>query len=262
MSDYETIDISRDGAVGAITFDRPSAHNSLNRQMTTELVEATHDLVSDDDVRCLTLTGSGPVFNSGADLTTLEGDGTDETRLRTLASELHEFLSQLIRAPKPVVTGVNGVAAGGGLGPAICGDIVLVAESGRFEFAYPRIGFSGDGGSTYLLPRLLGLRRTQELVFRDEPVGAEEAAEIGLATEVVGDDELEERLAEEAERLASGPTQGYAATKRLLLESFDNSLDEQLGNEAEIISGLANTEDFSRGHAAFNTDDTPDFTGE
>jgi 2-(1,2-epoxy-1,2-dihydrophenyl)acetyl-CoA isomerase len=259
---YDTIAVTRTDAVGRIAFDRPDAHNSLNERMATEMVEAAHDLVSDDGVRCIALTGNGPVFNSGADLTMLSGDGSDEATLRSLANRLHEFISQLVRAPKPVVTGVNGVAAGGGLGPAVCGDIVLVGESARFEFAYPRIGLSGDGGSTYLLPRLVGLRRAQELAFRDEPIGAEEAAEIGLATEVVPDDELDDRLTAEAERLAEGPTQAYAATKRLLTESFDNSLDAQLAAEAESIAELTATEDFSRGHASFGSDETPDFTGE
>lgn len=258
---YETIDLNREGAVARVAFDRPDAHNALTEQLTTEMVDVVHDLVSDDSVRCIAVTGNGAVFNTGADLTELAGDGSDEPRLRSLAGGLHEFVSQLIRAPKPVVTGVNGVAAGGGIGPAICGDVVLVAESGRFEFAYPRIGLSGDGGSTYLLPRLVGLRRAQEFAFRDEPIDADEAVEVGLATEVVPDDALDERLADEAQRLADGPTRGYAATKRLLLDSFDNALDEQLADEAETIAGLTSTEDFSRGLDAFAGDETAEFTG-
>jgi 2-(1,2-epoxy-1,2-dihydrophenyl)acetyl-CoA isomerase len=260
MSEYETIDVTG-GAVGRIAFDRPDAHNSIDERMAAELVDAVHEFVSDDDVRCIGLTGNGSAFNTGADLTALAGDGSDEPLLRSLTHDLHEFVSQLVRAPKPVVTGVNGVAAGGGLGPAVCGDIVLVAESARFEFAYPRIGLSGDGGSTYLLPRLVGLRRAQELAFRDEPIGAEEAVETGLATEAVPDDDLGARLTAETERLAAEPTRAHAATKRLLVESFDNTLDAQLAEEAETIAGLANSEDFARGHAAFWSDGEPTFTG-
>jgi len=262
MSDYRTIEVSRDDAVGRLVFDRPDEHNALNERMSEELVDAVHDLVSDDAVRAIAVTANGPVFNTGASLTTLSGDGSDEPRLRSLAGGLHEFVGGLVRAPKPVVTGINGVAAGGGLGPAICGDIVLIADSARLEFAYPRIGLSGDGGSTYMLPRLVGLRRAQELAFRDEPVSAEEAVDLGLATEAVPADALGERLETEAGRLASGPTRAYAATKRLLVESFDNSLEAQLGAEAETIAGLTNTEDFSRGHAAFLGDDEPEFVGE
>lgn len=259
---YDTIDVSREDGVGRLAFDRPDAHNSLSARMADELVEATHGLVSDNSVRCIALTANGTTFNTGADLTMLSGDESDEPTLRSLANGLHEFVGQLVRAPKPVVTGVNGVAAGGGLGPAICGDIVLVTESARFEFAYPRIGLSGDGGSTYLLPRLVGLRKAQEIAFRDAPVDAEEAVDIGLATEVVPDGDLGSRLKEESQQLAAGPTKAHAATKRLLKDSFDNSLDAQLGAEAETIAGLTNTEDFSRGHAAFGGDDDPNFTGE
>lgn len=261
MSDYETVAVTREGAIAQIAFDRPEAHNSLNERMASELASVANEVISDDDVRCITLTGNGPVFNTGADLTMLSGDSSDERRLRRLASGLHEFISQLIRAPKPVVTGVNGVAAGGGLGPAICGDIVLVGESARLEFAYPRIGLSADGGSTFLLPRLVGLRKAQQIVFRDDPIPAEEAVDLGLATEMVPDDDLKARVAEEADRLASGPTQAYAATKELLASSFGTSLEEQLAEEANGIAGLTSTEDFSRGHAAFDGDDDPDFVG-
>lgn len=262
MANYETLEVSREGAIARLAFDRPDAHNALNRRMAQELVEAAHDLVSDDAVRCIAVTGNGPTYNTGADLTTLDGDERDEPRLRALAAGLHEFIISLVGAAKPVVTGVNGVAAGGGLGPAICGDLVLIAESARLEFAYPRIGLSADGGSTFLLPRLVGLRRAQELAFRDDPVPAGEAAEIGLATDVVPDDELDDRLAAEAERLAEGPTSAYGATKRLLWGSFDNPLAAQLGDEADTIAALTNTEDFARGHAAFGGDGDPDFVGE
>ena len=261
MPTYQTLEVSRDGAVGRIAFDRPDAHNALDDRMSGELIAAARELVSDDDVRCLVLTGNGPVFNTGADLTDLAGDGSDEPRLRSLAGSLHEFISELLRAPKPVVTGINGVAAGGGLGPAICGDIVLIAKSARLEFAYPRIGLSGDGGSTYLLPRLVGLRRAQEIAFRDEPVSAAEAVELGLATEAVPDEDLDDRLTAEARRLAAGPTRAYATTRRLLLESFDNPLDTHLRDEGETIAELTNTEDYSRGHAAFRGDEEPDFVG-
>ncbi|MEF8778661.1 MAG: enoyl-CoA hydratase-related protein [Natronomonas sp.] len=259
---YETIECTRDDAVGRIVFDRADAHNAMNEAMGEEMADAAQTLASDDDVRCIALTANGPTFNTGADLTTLSGDGSDEPRLRAIASGLHEFMSQLVHAPKPVVTGVDGVAAGGGLGPSICGDIVLAAESARFEFAYPRIGFCGDGGSTYLLPRLVGLRRAQEIVFRDEPIDSAEADSIGLVTEVVDDADLEDRVTEEATRLASGPTKGYGEAKRLLTKSLDTALDSQLADEGKTIARLSNTEDFSRGHAAFNSDESPDFVGE
>ncbi|WP_276261546.1 enoyl-CoA hydratase/isomerase family protein [Haloglomus litoreum] len=260
--EHVTVTHAADGAVGRITFDRPERNNAMDARAADELNRAAIDLVEDEAVRCIVLTGTGGAFNTGADLTTLSGDASDGAYIRRIAGDLHRMVSQLVRAPKPVVCGVNGVAAGGGVGPAICGDIVLATESARFEFAYPRIGLSADGGSSYFLPRLVGLREAQRIAFRDEPVGAEEAVEVGLATEAVPDGEFEERLAAEAARLAEGPTMAHAATKGLLRSSLDRSLDEQLATEAETIAGLTATEDFSRGLDAFLGKDEAEFEGE
>ncbi|PSQ08266.1 enoyl-CoA hydratase [Halobacteriales archaeon QS_5_70_15] len=256
------VSLTRTEAVGRITMDRPESNNSIDPEMGEELHEAAIELVDDDAVRCIVLTGTGRTFNTGADLGELSADAEDAALLRSMAHQLHGTVSQLHRAPKPVICGINGVAAGGGIGLSVCGDIVLVAESARFEFAYPRIGLSADGGSSYFLPRLVGLRRAQEIAFRDEPVGAEEAVGIGLATEAVPDEEFEDRLAEEAARLAEGPTRAHAATKALLRQSFDRQLDEQMATEASTIAGLSGTDDYQRGVEAFLADESPDFRGE
>ena len=258
----EHVSVTRPEAVGRITMDRPESNNSINPDMSEELHEAAIELVEDESIRCIVLTGTGKTFNTGADLGVLSADAEDAALIRSMAHQLHGTVSQLHRAPKPVVCGVNGVSAGGGIGLAVCGDIVLIAESARFQFAYPRIGLSADGGSSYFLPRLIGLRRAQEIAFRDEPVGAEEAAEIGLATETVTDDEFEDRLAEEAARLADGPTRAHAATKQLLRQSLDRQLDEQMATEASTIAGLTGTDDYQRGVEAFFEKETPEFTGE
>lgn len=257
----DTVRVDREGAVATITLDRPRSNNSVDLATAEALRAAAVDLVADDDVRCIVTTGVGATFNTGADLSVLDGDATDEGTIRSLADRLHAYVSELARAPKPVVCGVNGVVAGGGIGPSMCGDVVLAAESARWEFAYPRVGLSADGGSSYFLPRLVGLRRAQEIAFRDEPVGAAEAAEIGLATEVVPDDAFDDRLAEEARRLADGPTRAYAQTRALLRTSFDRGLDEQLAAEAERIASLTRTDDFAEGVEAFFARRDPDFRG-
>lgn len=264
MADYEHVDVTyaADGAVGRLTFDRPERNNAMNEAAARELNAAAVELVEDGAVRCIVLTGVGGTFNTGADLTTLSGDESDGAAIRRIAGSLHGMVSQLVRAPKPVVCGVNGVAAGGGVGPSICGDIVIASEAARFDFAYPRIGLSADGGSSYFLPRLVGLREAQRIAFRNEPVGATEAAEIGLVTDAVPEDEFEDRLASEAARLAEGPTLAHAATKGLLRSSFDRSLDEQLATEAETIAGLTASGDFARGLDAFFGDGDAAFEGE
>jgi 2-(1,2-epoxy-1,2-dihydrophenyl)acetyl-CoA isomerase len=242
--------------------DRPERNNSMDERTARALHAGALDLLSDDEVRCLVLTGAGKTFNTGADLTVLAGDASDEPQIRRIADELHGFVAALLRAPKPVVCGVNGVAAGGGIGPALAGDIVLASESARFEFAYPRIGFSADGGSTWLLPRLVGLRTAQEIAFRDQPVPANEAADLGLVTEAIPDDEFEAALAAEAERLANGPTRAYATTRMLLRESLERGPEAQMAEEGDRIARLTRTGDFERGIEAFVNKETPEFRGE
>lgn len=261
MPEYEHVTVEFVDTVGRIVMDRPGKNNAMDARMAGEIRDAAVKLVEDDDLRCIVLTGTGGTFNTGADLTTLSGDGSDGARLRGIAGRLHAAVSELARAPKPVVTGVNGVAAGGGMGPALCGDIVLVSETARFEFAYPRIGLSADGASTYFLPRLVGLRKAQEIALRDEPVLAGEAVEIGLATETVPDDEFDDRLAASATSLAEGPTRAYAVTRQLLRESFERGLDEQMAVEANELANLTRTGDYTRGIEAFRGDEAAEFEG-
>lgn len=258
---WEHVTVERVGAVGRFVMDRPAQNNAMDRQMADEMRDAAVELAEDDDVRCIVFTGTGGAFNTGADLTTFEADETDGEHLKHLAGRLHETVTQLVRAPKPVVCAVNGVAAGGGVGPALCGDVVLMSQRARFQFAYPRIGLSADGGSTFFLPRLVGLREAQRIAFRDAPVDAEEAEELGLVTETVPDEQFADAVTEEAERLADGPTKAYAETSALLRTSFDHGMETQLAREADSISGLATTEDFERGIKAFLNKTEAEFEG-
>jgi len=157
---------------------------------------------------------------------------------------------------------VKGVAAGGGFGLALAADLVLVHEGARFEYSYPRVGLSGDAGATWFLPRLVGLRRAREFLLLDEPVDAAEAVEMGLATEVVASEEWEDRVGELSADLGSGPTEAYAAAKKLLNRSYERRLDTQLTAEKDAISALAGTADYASGYEAFFTKEQPTFTGE
>lgn len=263
---FDHVAVERTDGVARISLERPATHNSLDRQTAADLQSAVEQVVDDHEVRCIVLTGTEGVFCTGADLSVLdgnEGDGAsdDPRRLREIATRLHATVAHLANARKPVVIGVNGVAAGGGLGLALCGDIVLAAEDARFEFAYPKLGLSGDGGSTYFLPRLVGLRKTQELALLDEPIPADEAVEIGLATEVVSGDDFGDRLAELVTRLADGPTRAYGATKRLLAESYGRNLRAQLAAETDSITQLARSDDYERGLSAFFEKTEAEFEG-
>lgn len=259
--EYENLDVGRTDAVATVTMDRAEQYNAMNEQMAAELRDVLVELESADEIRCVVLRGSGDAFNTGADLDKLEGDESDGMRLDSLAARLHTAVKHLVQMPKPAITAVNGVAAGGGFGLALAGDIVLVQDGARFDFSYPKLGLTGDGGSTYFLPKLVGPRRARELLLFDEPVGAQQAVEMGLATEAVSEERFDDRVSELAAKLASGPTRAFGRTKRLFNESYDRSFPEQLDAEQQAIESIAGTDDYARGFEAFQADEEPEFQG-
>jgi 2-(1,2-epoxy-1,2-dihydrophenyl)acetyl-CoA isomerase len=262
-ADYRNLRVERtgaDGSVVTVTFESTTAHNSLNPRFLREY-RAVATSLREVDARCVVVRGSPEVFCSGADLSSLAGDGTDAGRLRSLGTDLHAGIAALLTGPAPVVVGVEGVAAGAGFGLALAGDVVLASEGARFEFVYPRVGLTADAATTFLLPRLVGLREAQRITLLDRPVAAAEAADVGLVTEAVPADEFEDRLAGVVSRLADGPTAALARTRRLLLSSFDRCLESQLAAEADSMAAAARTDDYRRGHAAFFGDGDPAFEG-
>jgi 2-(1,2-epoxy-1,2-dihydrophenyl)acetyl-CoA isomerase len=229
--------------------------------MADELIDVAVTLSNNPDVRCIVLTHDGDFYGAGADLSQLDGDTSDGPILRQLAGRLHEAIVQFHQAEIPVLAGVDGVAAGAGFSLTLFPDLVLLSDQARLEYAYPRVGLTGDGGSTFFLPRLVGLRAAKEIALLDEPITPERAAQLGLATEVVTADEFDARLTELAEQLASGPTHAFGKTKRLLTESFDTGLEAQLAAETEVIANATHTEDFARGLEAFFGEEEPEFVG-
>lgn len=161
--------------------------------------------------------------------------------------------------PKPVICAVNGVAAGAGFPLAVCCDIVIAAESARFSLAYVNIGLNPDGGSTFLLSRVLGLQRTCHLAFTGEFVDARRAQEWGLVNQVVKDEELMETATSLARKLASGPTLAMARAKALINQSLTESMETQMENETRAIALSAATDDFREGVTAFLEKRPPNF---
>ena len=259
-AELDNFRVEKDDGVARVTLDSGKA-NPLSEKTLEELFDASVAVNEDDDVRCVVLTGTDDFYCSGFDLSRLDGSGDDGPKLRRAVSTFHDAVIQLHRGDAPVITGVNGVAAGGGFGLALLGDVMLMSEDARLEYAYSRIGLTGDGGSTFFLPRLVGLRRATEIALLDRPVEADEAVDIGLATEAVSADEFDERLDEIAQELAEGPTAAYGATKRLMARSFDRSLEEQLGAETEAMAEATHTEDYAKGIEAFFGDEELEFEG-
>src|SRR5262249_9847268 len=181
MSD-QTVRLETKGGVGTITLNRPDAYNALNLALARELFAAVLAVDEDPAVRAVVITGAGKAFCGGGDVK----DFADNlARIGVLIKELttyvHGAVSRLVRTPKPVITAVNGVAAGGGLSLAMAGDLVLAAESARFTMAYSKIAATPDGSSTYWLPRLVGIRRATELFYTNRVLTAKEAVDWGIA---------------------------------------------------------------------------------
>jgi len=260
----DSILLDRDDAgIARITLNRPRQGNAIDIPMARALMEAAIACDRDKTVRCVVLTGAGDKFCTGGDVGAFDGAGADLSAfLAEITAYHHAAVTRLLRMPKPVVTAINGPAAGAGIGLALLGDIAVAAPSAGFSLAYTALGLSPDGAATWLLPRLVGLRRAQELCLLNRRVDAEEAAGIGLVTRVaVTDDALAEAM-ELARRLAASATQALGASRRLLSDSLETSLETQLDAESRAIADLSLTPDAREGIGAFAQRRRPEFTGE
>ena len=259
---YQHVTVERAAQVGTITLNRPDAFNAFNLAFGREILGATLELDEDPAVRCIVVTGAGKAFSAGGDVKdfteNLDGIGAF---VKELTTYLHGAVSRLCRTDKPVITAVNGVVAGGGMGLALCGDLVVAAESARFTMAYSKIGAPPDGGSSYFLPRLVGLRRAAELYFTNRVLSAREALEWGLITRVVPDTEFRAAVEALAREMAQGPTRAYGAAKRLFQHSTWESLETQMELEAQAIALAGRSEDFRGAVAAFAQKKAPTFQG-
>ncbi|SNQ47972.1 Enoyl-CoA hydratase [Frankia canadensis] len=256
---FRTLTLARDGAVARITLDRPDAANCVNQEMGAELAQVARDVASDPSVRAVLLTGSGRFFCAGGDVKEMAGYGERaDLEMKKLADDLHQAVTSFARMDAPLVVAVNGTVAGAGIGLAIMGDLVLAADSASFTLAYTNVGLSPDGGTTYALPRLIGLRRTQELIFTNRTLRAPEALEWGLVTQVLPAAELDAEATALAQRLAAGPKNSYRTVRQLLLSTFDHGLETHLELEGRGISACA-VGDGREGVAAFVDKRAPKF---
>jgi 2-(1,2-epoxy-1,2-dihydrophenyl)acetyl-CoA isomerase len=259
---YETIRLQRADGVATITLARPEAFNALSLALGRELFDAAVQVSEDPTVRCVVLGAAGRAFCGGGDVKEfLQNLPRIGLLVKELTTYVHGAISRLIRAPKPVVTAVNGVAAGGGLALALAGDLVVAAESARFTMAYSKIAATPDGSSTYWLPRLVGVRRAVELFYTNRVLSAREALEWGLVTRVVADGELADAVGRLARELADGPTLALGRGKRLGYTATTESLETQMEEESQAIAASGHTEDFAEGVRAFVEKRAPLFRG-
>jgi len=259
---FETLDLERSGAVARVTLDRPDAANALNGQMMSDLLDVSIALDEDPTVRAVVLTGRGPMFCAGGDLAEFSRAGdTLPALLKKLTTIFHGAVARFARMDAPLITAINGTAAGAGFSLAVAGEYAMAAESARFTMAYTNAGLTPDGSSTFFISRLAGLRRAQELMITNRLLSAREAVDWCLVNEVVPDDRLQDEAMALAERLASGPTRAFGSVKRLLLQSAGDALESQMEAEARAIADAARSADGREGIAAFLAKRKPSFTG-
>ena len=242
-----------DDGVARLRLDAPGSGNAIGPAMAAALRDRSAALRERGDVRVVVLEAAGRAFCVGGDVRHFAAAADPAAAVRALAGDFHAALLDLAALDAPVVTRVQGVAAGGGLSLALAGDIVIAGASATFTSAYTRIGLSPDGGQSWLLPRLVGVRRAAELMLTNRRVDAAEAARIGLVTEAVPDEELDARV----DATAAAPAQ--AAVRRLLLASATAPFAEHLETEADSIARLAATPEGREGVAAFVAKRPPDF---
>ena len=262
MTDFKHIRFANEGSIARITLNRPDAANGIDSILARELRDAAAICDREVAIKVVILDASGAFFSAGGDLREMmsKGEGIGEAA-RELADDLHAAISTFARMQAALVVAVNGVAAGGGFSLALVGDIVLAAESARFTMAYTRAGLCPDGSSSYFLPRLVGLRRAQELMLANRMIGAAEAADIGLVTRVVADDELAAEVDRVAADLAGSARLSTAYVKKLLLASAGNDLETQMDLEAQLLSACAASPDGQEGIQAFFEKREPRFQG-
>jgi 2-(1,2-epoxy-1,2-dihydrophenyl)acetyl-CoA isomerase len=259
---YEKILLAKDNGLATITLNAPDRLNAVSRKMIVELKQCWEELAADTSVRCVLLTGAGRGFCAGADLADPDRDASATA---DAGSALDKFFNPVIRAmralPKPVVSAVNGVAAGVGMSFALASDVAVAAKSASFLQAFARIGLLPDGGSTWFLPRMAGDARARGLAMLAPQITALQAKEWGLIWDVVEDAELMPKATEIARKLADGPTLALARIKEALNQAGGNDLSQQLDLERDSQRVLGKTEDFKEGVAAFLAKRKADFKG-
>jgi 2-(1,2-epoxy-1,2-dihydrophenyl)acetyl-CoA isomerase len=259
----ETVELYRTGAAAKIVLNRPERMNAWSGPMSEDLLSVLRELADDDAVRAVLLTGAGRAFCTGADLKgALPADGRPIDTDQVLTRWYHPIVTLIREMPKPVISAVNGPAAGAGVSLALSADLVVAKESAYFLLAFVNIGLVPDAGSSLFVPARIGFARAAEMAMLGERVPAPKAADIGLINASWPDDEFDKNADALLTRLSNGPTRSYAGTKRELNHWMYARMAEHLALEAKIQGETARSKDVAEGIAAFLDKRPARFTGQ
>jgi 2-(1,2-epoxy-1,2-dihydrophenyl)acetyl-CoA isomerase len=263
-----SVEVVDDGPVRRITLDRADKRNAMTIEMFDAVSDAIVGAVADDAVRVVVIRGRGDHFCSGAEIGTESSDRNEApTKPRTghlqrnLRASPHRMVRTLFEAEIPIVTGVQGYAAGIGNALALAGDHVVAARSARFWVPFVARGFTPDSGTTFLLPRLIGVARAKEMILRGRKVDGALAAEWGLVSEVVDDDALDDAVEAVVQEFARAPTVAVSLAKQLVFRGLTGDLNDALEREALTEELAVRSDDFKEGMRAFVQRRDPDYTG-
>lgn len=249
--------------VATIALNRPDTHNGFNQDTAADLCSAATNIANDDTIRAVLIVAKGHVFSVGGDVGVFASTAvaTLPETLESMATRYHQALTILAGLKVPVVTAVQRAAAGAAFGLLYVSDIVLADEDAKFALGFGRIGLAGDGGTSWYLPRLVGVRRAAEMYFEDRTLDAREAESWGLISRAVPAGELRDEAERLVQKLAIGPTCAYGAMRRLFRESATADLVSQLDRESETVRHIAQTADAANAFASFHARQKPQFAG-
>lgn len=251
-----------DQGIASIQFNRPATLNAIDERLAERFLCVCRLIAARNDVRVIVLSGAGKGFMAGGDVTRMrDANPRADKVIATLLDALHPALLLLRDLSAPVLASIHGAVAGGGASIAFAADLAIAADDTKINLAYTGIAATPDAGSTWNLPRLVGLRRALEIAMLSKTYDAEEAFRLGLVNRVVPRADLVAETDALARRLASGPTQAYGRIKKLMRESFDRTLDQQLDEERAAFIASTSTADFVEGTHAFVEKRPPHFIG-
>ena len=243
-----------------ISLNRPERANAFNFEMIAELQAALEQAAKDAQIRCVVLTGAGNSFCAGHDITEmLAAQGQDISYREHLEETYNPLILQIRRLEKPVIAAVNGPVAGAGLGVALACDLRVAAGTALFTVGFTGIGLVPDSAVSLLLPALIGLGRTTEFTFTNQPITAAQALKWGMVNQVVPDEGLLAYVREIAAGLAAGPTGAYGLTKRLFNQNVLPNLEKALKFEGEMQEAASKSKEHVEGVKAFLEKRTPKF---